>query len=77
VVKVKGITKDELILNYETPPKFYRKVSSKPDKNGLFKVEVFKLKSLNTTTGEAIYTKYKEETVKSRIINEFTGAKKD
>lgn len=77
MVKIKGITKDKLILNYETPPKFYRKISSKPDKNGLFKVEVFKLKKLNTTTGEAIYVKHKEEAVKSRILNEFMGMKKD
>lgn len=67
MIRVKGITEAELNWNYETPPKFYKKVAQKPDENGVFKVEVYKLKSFNRFTKEAVYVKQKNEKLKSQL----------
>ena len=65
MIKVKGIGDTELSWNYETPPKIFRKVGSKTDADGNFAIEVYKLKSFNKITKEAIYKKSKNEKVKA------------
>jgi len=70
MIKVKGVQETEFELNYESPPKFYRKVGKTPDSDGVFKVEVFKLKSFNNFTKEAIYVKAKNEKMRSSLPSE-------
>jgi hypothetical protein len=65
MIKVKGIGDSELSWNYEKPPKTFRKVASKADADGNFAIEVYKLKSFNKITKEAIYKKAKDEKVKA------------
>lgn len=65
MIKVKGIGNVNLTWDYETPPKTFRKVSSNPDADGNFSVEVYKLKSFNKVTKEAVYKKCKNEKAKA------------
>lgn len=65
MIKVKGIGDTELSWNYETPPKTFRKVGSRIDADGNFVVEVYKLKSFNKITKEAVYKKSKNEKAKA------------
>lgn len=70
MIKVKGIETFDLEWNYESPPKFYRKIGKTPDSDGVFKVEVFKLKSFNNFTKEAVYAKTKNEKMRSKAPSE-------
>jgi hypothetical protein len=65
MIKIKGIEETDLMWNYESPPKLYKKIAKTPDSDGTFKVEVYKLKSFNLFTKEAVYIKQKGETLKS------------
>ena len=70
MIKVNGIEEGTLEWNYASPPKFYRKIGKKPDGDGIFAVEVFKLKSFNNFTQEAVYVKTKNEKMKSVLPSE-------
>ena len=70
MIKVKGVEEVDFELNYDSPPKFYRKIGKKSDVNGVFAVEVYKLKSFNNFTKEAIYVKAKNEKMKSVLPSE-------
>ena len=80
MIKVKGIEAIELEWNYASPPKFYKKIGKTPDSDGVFKVEVFKLKSFNVFTKEAVYVKAKNEKMRSTLPAEqqfnYTTSKK-
>lgn len=65
MIRVKGIGNSELSWNYENPPKTFRKVGNRTDIDGNFAVEVFKLKSFNKITKEAVYKKWKDEKLKA------------
>lgn len=67
MIKVKGIENSEVVWNYTSPPKFFRKIGKSPDVNGIFLVEVFKLKSFNNFTKEAVYIKTKDEKTKAAV----------
>jgi hypothetical protein len=67
MIKVKGIGENTLEWNFEAPPKYYRKVAQKPDINGVFKVEVYKLRSFNIFTKEAEYIQQRDEKLKSQL----------
>lgn len=82
MIKVKGIEATELEWNYASPPKFYKKIGKTPDSDGVFKVEVFKLKSFNVFTKEAVYVKAKNEKMRSTLpaeqqFNYATSKKRD
>jgi hypothetical protein len=67
MIKVKGIEEGkELTWEYDSPPKFYRKVGSKTDSNGNFTMEVFKLKTFNKFSKEAIYVRQKDQKIKAK-----------
>ena len=66
MIKVKGIEAQDLEWNYPNPPKFYRKIGKTPNADGVFAVEVFKLKSFNNFTKEAVYVKAKAEKLQSK-----------
>lgn len=66
MIKVKGIETHDLEWNYPNPPKFYRKIGKTPNADGVFLVEVFKLKSFNNFTKEAVYVKTKNEKLQSK-----------
>ena len=70
MIKVKGIETVDFEWNYSTPPRFYKKISKNPDEAGFFVAEVFKLKSFNNFTQEAIYAKVKNEKLKSTNLQE-------
>lgn len=70
MIKVKGIEAFDLEWNYQSPPKFYKKIGKTPDGDGVFKVEVFKLKSFNNFTKEAVYVKTKNEKMRSKAPSE-------
>lgn len=66
MIKVLGIDPDKaLTWDYDSPPKFYKKVANKTDANSNFNVEVFKLKSFNKFTKEATYVKQKDQKLKA------------
>lgn len=65
MIKVKGIETHDLEWNYPNPPKFYRKIGKTPNADGIFQVEVYKLKSFNNFTKEAVYVKSKVEKMRS------------
>jgi hypothetical protein len=70
MIKVKGIESYDIEWNYDSPPKFYRRIAKTPDSDGIFKTEVFKLKSFNNFTREAVYTKSKNEKMRSVLPSE-------
>ena len=70
MIKVKGIEDHDLEWNYPNPPKFYRKIGKTPNSDGVFQVEVFKLKSFNNFTKEAVYVKSKVEKMRSMAPSE-------
>lgn len=65
MIKVKGIESHDLEWNYPNPPKFYKKIGKTPNSDGIFPVEVYKLKSFNVFTREAVYVKAKNEKMRS------------
>lgn len=70
MIKVKGIENETITWDYPSPPKFYKRVSPRPDEKGQFKVEVFKLKSFNVFTKEAVYVKQKNQKMASTLASE-------
>lgn len=70
MIKVKGIEDHDLEWNYPNPPKFYRKIGKTPNGDGIFPVEVYKLKSFNNFTKEAVYAKVKNEKMRSTLPSE-------
>ncbi len=70
MIKVKGIENHDLEWNYPNPPKFYRKIGKTPNSDGIFQVEVYKLKSFNNFTKEAVYVKSKVEKMRSMAPSE-------
>lgn len=67
MIKVKGIEEKELSWDYDSPPKFYKRIGKTPTADGVFKAEVYKLKSFNNFTKEAVYVKVKNEKLKSKL----------
>ncbi len=61
MIKLIGISNEPITLQVSSAPKFYRKITTKPRKDGQFLIEVYKLRSFNTATGEANYVRQKDE----------------